>query len=261
MENKVCFITGSGSGNGRGMALRLAELGYDIALHYSGRDPELASAVCARIREMGRRCELFCEDLSVSGAPERLFRQFADKFDSLDLFINNSGITRTCSMQKMTEEFFDKISSVNWRAACFCMREAGNFMRDHGNRGVIICIASNHHRMNWPDYSTYGTHKEALIRFIQYAAIEYAKYGIRVNSIAPGFIDPYDSPEEYPENFAKGKPEWQESIPLKRFVRSSEIADFANFIASPSAASLTGANIDLDGGAALLFGAPSIYGL
>ncbi len=245
MERKVCFITGSGSGNGRGMALRMAELGYDIAVHHSGRDPEMAEETKKEIEAKGVRCEVFAENLYEDGSAKRLFDQFREKFDRLDVFINNSGRTVGGEIMDMTEEIFDIAARVNWKAAYFCVKEAGLFMREKGIKGSIVIISSNHHLVNFGWASAYATMKEALVRYTKYAALEFATYGIRVNCIAPGNINPgYEKRPgvyDYLDREAKG-------IPLQRVVPSSELADIAEFLSSPAAASITGNTLDVDGG-------------
>lgn len=257
-SGKVCFITGSGSGNGRGMALRFAELGYTLALHHSGRDSEGAEKTLRECEAKGVRAVLFTEDLSKSGSAERLFAQFRAEFDRLDLFVNNAGVTRFEQMETMREETFDAVCSLDQRAAFFCIREAGNYMRDTGTNGTIAVIASNHHDRVWDRASIYGSCKEALCRYVKYAALEYARYGIRVNCLAPGYINNGTVSERFQKFYAKI---CATEIPAHRFVKSRELADWCVFLASPAAASCTGMTIDLDGGASLVNDSLSAYRL
>lgn len=259
MENKVCFLTGSGSGNGRSMALRMAELGYDIALHHSGRDPQSAEEIRSQIAALGRRVEVFVEDLSQSGAAARLFCQFAEKFDRLDIFVNNAGITRFSRIPEMTEEMYDQLMNIDLRAACFCIKEACLFMRERGIKGSVVTIASNHHSRLWLSAAAYGSAKEAMCRYVKYAAMEFCRDGIRVNCIAPGYIDrEYGQSDKTKESFARIS---RTEIPMHRFVTSREIADWTEFISSPAGLSLTGQTIDLDGGASIVGAAMQEYGL
>ena len=258
MERKVCFITGSGSGNGRGMALRMAEHGYDIALHHSGRDPEMAEKTRALIAEKGVRCEVFTQDLFVPNAAKTLFDAFRTKFDRLDVFVNNSGRTMGGRLLDMTEETFDYMDRVNWKAAYFCVQQAGLFMKEKKIPGSIVIISSNHHLVNFGRSSAYASMKEALVRFTKYAALEFSPYGIRVNCIAPGNIDPeYEKRKDFKSYIKKVA----QTVPLDRFVRSSELADITEFLSSPAAASITGNTLDVDGGMFLLNYDLDHYGL
>ena len=250
MERKVCFITGSGSGNGRGMAIRLAEMGYDICLHHSGRDPQSAEETKAIIESKGVACKILVENLSESGAAQRLFEKFRAEYDRLDLFINNSGTTRGGAVMEVEEDVFNTVCNVNFRACYFCVAEAGKFMREKGIEGSIAMIGSNHHEVNFAGrFSIYASFKAAMVRFTKWAALEFSPYKIRVNCIAPGWIDPeYDKTPGY-----RAKREWvNPTLPLKQMVTSSELAEIADFLASPSARSITGQTINVDAGDSLL---------
>jgi len=251
MERKVCFITGSGSGNGRTMAIRFAELGYDICLHHSGRDPEGAEETRRLILEKGVDCKVLTENLYESGAAQRLFEKFRAAYDRLDLFINNSGATLWEPLMEATEKTFQTVCNINWRGCYFCVAEAGKFMKEKGIKGSIVLIASNHYKVNFGVFSAYGSMKAAMVRYTQYAALEFSKYGIRVNCIAPGYIDhEYESHQgefKYEDFINHVIPE----IPLHRFAKASELADIAEFLFSPAAASITGNTLVVDGGAQL----------
>ena len=250
MERKVCFITGSGSGNGRGMALRFAELGYDICLHHSGRDPEGAEKTRALVESKGVNCKVLVENLAESGAAQRLFEKFRAEYDRLDVFVNNSGITRRSPLLEVEEDLVNQVIGVNFRACYFCVAEAGKFMREKGIKGSIVTIASNHHRVNFPSRcSIYASMKSAMVRFVEWAALEFSPYGIRVNCIAPGYILPLDRDEE---KYRQLEEKLYPRIPLKRIVPPAELADLVHFLASPSGRSITGQTIDVDGGDSLL---------
>lgn len=250
MERKVCFITGSGSSNGRGMAIRLADMGYDICLHHSGSNPEMAKETQRIIQAKGVDCKLLEEDMTQSGAAGRLFEKFRAEYDRLDLFINNSGKTKMFSLMEASEEDFNFILNLNFRACYFCVAEAGKFMREKGIKGNIVIIASNHHLVNFPShFSAYASAKAAMVRFTKWAALEFSHHGIRVNCIAPGYIDPG---YEKRENFNANRDRISTGIPLKRYVPSEELAEIAAFLDSPSARSITGQTINVDGGDSLL---------
>ena len=245
MERKVCFITGSGSGNGRGMALRMAEHGYDIALHHSGRDPETAENTRKLIAEKGVRCEVFTEDLFLPNAAKRLFDQFRAKFDRLDVFVNNSGRTMGGKLLDMNEETFDYVDRVNWKAAYFCVQQAGLFMKEKNIKGSIIIIASNHHLVNFGWSSAYASMKEALVRFTKYAALEFSPYGIRVNCIAPGLI--YTKiMDRYSKRDIEG---FNRKIPAGYGGQPSDIVPMIQFLADKEKSRfIVGQTIFIDGG-------------
>jgi NAD(P)-dependent dehydrogenase (short-subunit alcohol dehydrogenase family) len=240
---KCALVTGAGMGIGRGVALVLAEAGYDVAVHYNS-SRETALSTCAEIEKLGVRAVPIQADLSKYAELESLFRQYRENFDTLDVYVNNSGITGGGPFMEMTEETFDKICSVNWKGAYFCMQHAANYMAEKGTRGSIVVITSNQQELVFMANSAYGSMKAALVKLCKHAALELAPKGIRVNAIAPGFTD-------------TGAPRMGEKeptydvIPLRRWCTPEEIGHLALFLSSQWADSITGACIMMDGGAVL----------
>ncbi|MDD4774446.1 MAG: SDR family oxidoreductase, partial [Eubacteriales bacterium] len=189
------------------------------------------------------------------GSAPRLFRGFRERFDRLDIFVANAGVTRGARILDMSEETFDEVCDIDFKGTVFCVREAGLFMKERGTGGTVVIISSNHSKRMWSGHSAYGTVKQALRRFTQYAAVEFAPFGVRVNCLAPGYIiREYDSGSRERRNYYT-------DIPLKRRVLSSELADWAVFLASGSGASVTGVTVDIDGGVRLLNDSPDKYDL
>ena len=252
-ESRAALITGAGSGLGSGLARVLAYAGYDVAIH-TGSNEQRAQTLATDLREQsGQRIEVIAADLSKPSGAEELFNKYP--FDRLDLYVNNAGVTKGAPIIKMTENMFDELSNINWRSAYFGVQRAAKIMIENETRGNIIIISSNNHAMNNNNMSVYGTLKEALVKFTRHAAMEFARYGIRVNCIAPGWINTGEARvEQFKEPSLKG-------IPLKRWVEPSEIGEWILFITGPAAASLTGDTIELDGGVRIMSGAPESYGL
>jgi len=250
---RVALVTGAGSGLGCGIARTLVCAGYDVAIH-TGSNEDRARALAAELRELsGRRVEVVVADFSKPGGAEKLFEQYP--FNRLDLFVNNAGVTMGAPILKMTEEIFDTVSNINWKNAYFCVQQAAKIMVEKDIKGSMVLISSNNHAMNWNGASIYAIMKEAMVKFTKHAAMEFARYGIRVNCIAPGWINTGEARQEpHKETSLKG-------IPLKRWVEPSEIGEWILFMASPAAASLTGDTIELDGGVRIMSGTPESYGL
>ena len=250
---RAALVTGAGSGLGRGIARTLACAGYDVAIH-TGSNEERARSLADELKALsGRRVEVIVADFSKSGGAEELFKQYP--YDRLDIFVNNAGVTMGAPILKMTDEIFDTVSNINWKNAYFCVQQAAKLMIDKEIKGNIVIISSNNHAMNWNGISIYATVKEALVKFTKHAAMEFAQYGIRVNCIAPGWINTGEARlERHKTSSLKG-------IPLKRWVEPSEIGEWILFMSSPAAASLTGDTIELDGGVRIMSGAPESYGL
>ena len=189
MEKKTALITGAGSGLGSGIVRVLARNGYDVAIH-TGTNAERARALAESLAaEYGVRAEVFSADFSQAGGAQRLFAQFHERFDRLDLFVNNAGITKGGPILQMTEETFDLVHNVNWKSRVLQRAAGGIYHGGDETAGNMVIISSNNHAMNWYGASVYATVKEALVKFTRHAAMEFAQYGIRVNCIAPGWID------------------------------------------------------------------------
>lgn len=240
----IAWVTGSGSGNGLGMALRLAELGYDIGLHCNA-SKEGAKEAEEAIRAMGRKAFLVQADLGKLEEIDRLFSQWEEAMGAPDLFVNNSGITLGAPFLKTDEKLFETIDRVNIKGAYFCMQRAGQAMVRANKKGTIVAIASNHAFNQFNGASVYGTMKSALVKLIRHIAVELSQYKIRANVIAPGWIQSKRATEEF-------KKTTYHTIPMRRWVTPEEIADTAVFLAGDAALSITGNCIVMDGGTSLV---------
>lgn len=178
MEKKTALITGAGSGLGSGIARVLARSGYDVAIH-TGTNVERARALAESLAaECGVRAEVFSADFSQAGGAQRLFAQFRERFDRLDLFVNNAGITKGGPILQMTEETFDLVHNVNWKNAYFSVQQAASIMVETKTAGNMVIISSNNHAMNWYGASVYATVKEALVKFTRgMRPWNFAQYG------------------------------------------------------------------------------------
>jgi len=253
MRGKVALVTGASQGIGKGIALVLAEAGYDIALHCSSNQ-EAACATCGEIEAMGRRCAVIQTDLSQHQGIEELFAQFDRAFDHIDLLVNNAGITLSGSLLTMSPEEFDQLNGIDWRGGFFCTQMAARRMIRDGITGSIVLLTSNQSEMVFSQSALYGPVKAALKKFCKHAALELSPYGIRVNAIAPGYTDT--------GNPRMGKQErTYNAIPAARWVTPREIGQLVLNLTMPAMASLTGQEIVIDGGAQLLCGAGGMSGL
>lgn len=251
--NKTALITGGGTGIGKAIAKRLAEAGYDIAVHYNS-SADGANEVVSEAERLGRKAYAIQADISTITGIEKLFAEFKNLFDRLDLFVNNSGITMKSSFLETTEDVFDTMCSVNYKGSYFCVQNAAKIMAEKGIEGSIVIISSNNYKAHFADVSVYGSLKAALTKFAEHAAIELAKYRIRVNTIAPGWTDTGSSRlDEKESTYYK--------IPLKKWVAPDEIANAVLYLSSDSAVSITGATLVIDNGALLLSDKAERYGL
>ncbi len=249
---KTAFVTGGGTGIGKGIAVSLAKSGYDVAISYRGSE-EGANDTLERIRHFGRKAAAIRADVSKKSDIDNMFSEFANHFERLDLFVNNAGITLKSSFIETSEEIFDTVCSVDFKGAFFCMQNAAKFMIDKNIKGSIVLISSNNAKAHFADVSVYGSVKAAAQKMAEHAAIELAKYGIRVNTVAPGWTDTGSSRLDDKESTYY-------KIPLKKWASVDEVADAVKYLASHSARSITGVTLTVDNGALLVSDKSERYG-
>lgn len=251
-HGKVAFITGGATGIGKALVLGFAQAGYDVAFSYRGSE-ESAKKISQEIQKMNRKVLCVQADLSKLSDIERMFEEFREHFERLDVFINNAGVTEKAFFVDTTEEQFDTICDIDFKGAYFCSQKAAKFMIERGIAGNIIMISSNNAIAHFAEVSVYATMKAAMNKMAEHMAIELAKHNIRVNTIAPGWTDTGAARLD-------AKDETYYKIPLQKWVEPSEIADTAIFLASDSAKSITGTTIVMDNGATLVSDKRERYG-
>jgi NAD(P)-dependent dehydrogenase (short-subunit alcohol dehydrogenase family) len=241
--SRKALVTGASRGIGREVALELAEAGYDLGINYLRHGAE-AEEVARRVRESKRRALVLQADIARKTEIDGMFDRFFAEFGHIDLLVNNAGISMFMPFLQTTEELWDTVTAVDWKGTFFCAQRAARDMAESGRGGVIINMSSNHKDSCWPTASAYGPTKMAVAKFTRHAAIELARYGIRVVAVAPGYTD-VGWPAGDPVHRAKDR------IPVKRFATPAEIARVVRRLASDEFAYMTGSCLDIEGGAVL----------
>jgi len=241
--NKIALVTGSSRGIGRAVALALAKQGYDVGVNYNVHSVE-ATKVVDHIKKMGRRSLALKANVGNVSEINSMFDRFFQEFGSIDLLVNNAGVSIFAPFIQVTEELWNTVTNIDWKGTFFCTQRAAQKMIDLKKKGVILNVSSNQKDGCWPTASVYGPTKMAIAKFTKNAAFELARYGIRVVAVAPGYTD-VGWPKDDPIQQAKAK------IPLKRFADPEEIASVICRIVSEEFSYMTGSCLDIDGGALL----------
>lgn len=243
---RVALVTGASYGIGAATALALAHDGCDLALTATRVDN--LSKVAAKLATMGVRTVSVALDVRSQTSIEEAWSQVVAAFGTIDVLVNNAGVSITRAALDMTPSEWEGVMQTNLSGTFFMSQQMGRHLVGARRPGCIINIASTRGIVGFPGRSVYGISKAAVIHMTRMLAIEWARYGIRVNSIAPGRVD-----TESPTRPARpvGSKEWEavvSPVPLHRLATSEEVAAAVRYLASPKATYITGQTLVLDGG-------------
>jgi len=238
---KTALITGASRGIGRATAVRMAKEGYDIAAVVNSTPPD---GLLAELAGVGGRAEAFCADVSVFGETAELTDRVKERFGSIDLLVNNAGITRDALLMRMSEADFDAVIAVNLKGAFNMIRNCARIFTKQRS-GCIVNIASVVGIIGNVGQANYAASKAGLIGLTKSAARELAMFGVTCSAVAPGYIDT-DMTKGLPQ---KVKDDFLGRIPLQRFGAAEDVADAVAFLAKSSY--ITGQVLCVDGGLAM----------
>jgi 3-oxoacyl-[acyl-carrier protein] reductase len=239
---KVALVTGGSRGIGRACAERLAKDGFEVYLTFVSR-PEEADKAVAAIAEAGGEAKAFRLDASNREAVTAFFSEEIKDKVSLEVLVNNAGITKDGLLIRMKDEDWDRVIQVNLTGAFACLREASKIMVKQ-RRGRIVNISSVVGQMGNAGQANYVAAKAGLIGLTKSAARELAGRNITVNAIAPGFIQT-EMTAALPEAIVS---KMLENIPLGRLGRPEDIAAAVSFLAGEGAGYVTGQVLAVNGG-------------
>lgn len=243
LKGKVALITGAARGLGRACALALANAGADIALGL--RDVNSAEDVQQEIENMGRRVLRLQMDVGQLDQIRTAVTKTHETFGKIDILVNNVGIAPPNPAEAVTEEDYDQTLNLNVKATFFTSQEVGKIMIRQGG-GTIINMSSQAGFIALQDESIYCMTKAAVNHLTKNLASEWAKHQIRVNAVAPTFIEtPGTEPWLSDPGFRQSV---VDRIPLGRVGQPMEVAGAVVFLASPAASLITGEIMMIDGG-------------
>jgi NAD(P)-dependent dehydrogenase (short-subunit alcohol dehydrogenase family) len=243
---KKAFVTGGSRGIGRACALTLAAAGADVAVGSSPSGVDAAEGVCREIREMGRQSEAYAVDVAAHDDVATMCEKVMADFESIDVLINNAGITRDGLFRKMDRGAWDEVISTNLSSVFDITQRFIDGMAARG-WGRVINISSIVGRIGNFGQANYAAAKAGLIGFTKTLAREYARKGVTVNAIAPGFVRTrmLDGVPDKAMQFVL------DTTPVGRLGDPMEIAASALYLASPIAGFVTGHVLDINGGMAM----------
>ncbi len=245
LTGRKALVTGAGRGIGRVLALTLAEAGCDVCL--LGTTMENIEAVANEIHQLGHKGIAIQTDVSKKEQVDKAFLQTAEQLGRLDICVNNAGVSMRKShraAEEMKEEDWDRIMDINLKGVFLCAQAAAQIMIPQ-RQGSIINIASmSAFTVNVPQkQAAYNTSKAGVSMLTKALAVEWAQYGIRVNSICPGYIKT-DMLSDATHLF----PIWESLTPLGRIGNPEELSGAVIYLASEASSYMTGHDLVVDGG-------------
>jgi NAD(P)-dependent dehydrogenase (short-subunit alcohol dehydrogenase family) len=244
LTGQVALVTGAARGLGRAISLALAHAGANVALGL--RDVKADAGVPAEIERMRQEALPLQMDVSKMEQISQSVEETVSRFGRLDILVNNAGIAPENPAEKVSEKDFDATLAVNLKGTFFASQAAGRVMMQQ-KRGKIINMSSQAGFASLPGESVYCMSKAGIAHLTKCLAVEWGKYGITVNAVAPTFIHTPGT-EEYLSNAANRADVVERIAGLHRIGEPMEVAGAVVFLASDAAALITGHTMLIDGG-------------
>lgn len=242
LAGKTAIVTGGSRGIGKGIVLEFAKQGANVAFTYSS-SAQAAKELEAELETFGVKAKGYQSDAASFEQSEQLVEEVLKDFGTIDILINNAGITKDTLLMRMSEADFDKVIEVNLKSV-FNMTKSVQKSMLKQRSGSIINISSVVGVQGNAGQANYAASKAGMLGFTKSVALELGSRNIRCNAIAPGFIETEMTEKLNPE-VVEG---WRNAIPLKRGGQPQDIANACVFLASDMASYITGQTLLVDGG-------------
>lgn len=242
LQGKTSLVTGASRGIGRGIALKLAAEGANVAFTYLS-SAEKAAELENELARFGIKARGYKSDAADFKAADDLVNSVVNEFGTIDILVNNAGITRDGLLMRMTEQQWDEVIQANLKSV-FNLTKAAQKPMLKAKKGSIINVSSVVGVKGNAGQSNYAASKAGIIGFSKSVALELGSRNIRCNAIAPGFIETEMTAVLNPETVKQ----WRDSIPLKRGGSTEDVANLVAFLASDNSAYITGQCINVCGG-------------
>lgn len=242
LQGKVALITGASRGIGKSIAQRFVQEGATVAFTYRASE-EKAQALEKELTALGGTAKGFKSDAGSLEQSEALVKQVVEAFGTVDILINNAGITQDTLLMRMSEDQWDDIMQVNLKS-CFNLTKGVLRTMLKARSGSIINMSSVVGIQGNAGQANYAASKAGILGFTKSVALELGSRNIRCNAIAPGFIET-EMTDALDEGTVQG---WRDAIPLKRGGKPEDVADACVFLASDMSTYITGQTLSVDGG-------------
>jgi NAD(P)-dependent dehydrogenase (short-subunit alcohol dehydrogenase family) len=245
LKGKKAFVTGSSRGIGRAVALALADAGADVAISCN-TGGEAAEEVCAAIRAMGRKANFYAHNVALEAEVEAMCAEVKRDFGTIDVLVNNAAINRDRTFKRLTKDAWDEVITTDLTSVFLVTKQFIDEMAERG-WGRVINMSSMTGEIGNFGQANYAAAKAGMIGLTKTLAREYARKGVTVNAVAPGFTRTRMT-EGIPD---KAMEAVLAATPVGRMGEPREIAAGVVFLASASAGFVTGVVLDINGGFAM----------
>lgn len=244
LSGKIALVTGAGSGIGKISAIQLAQIGAELVL--LGRNEKKLAETSSEISKSVGKCKWYSVDVTNTKEISNSVQKIRKECGEIDVLVNSAGINIPQKAEDVTIEAWNTIMDTNVKGLFFCCQAVGRQSMIPRKQGVIVNISSQAGKVALPLRAAYCSSKGAVDQLTRVLAFEWAKYGVRVNAVAPTFVEtPFTKEmlidQEF-KNFVMNK------IPLKRLATPLEVANAVCFLATNQSSMITGAIIPVDGG-------------
>lgn len=243
LAGRRALVTGASKGLGAHFAQTLAAAGASVAI--AARDESACAAVCANLRNLGAEAFPVSMDVSCATSVEQAVAKATDRLGGLDILINNAGVTQTVPLIDQDEAGWDRIFDTNLKGAFLAGQAAARIMRDARTGGSVVNVASILGHRIAGQVAAYAASKAALVQLTKSMALEWARFGIRVNALCPGYIT-----TDLNNEFLAGEAGQAllKRIPQRRFGTLAELEGPLLFLCSSASGYVTGSSLVTDGG-------------
>lgn len=245
IKGKTAIVTGGARGIGKGICERLSAEGARLLI--VDIDEGEAGKTAESLRRTGAEAEAFAADLRNVSEIDAMVSFTRDKFGSVDILVNNAGVQIREWATEFDEEKYDLLMNLNLKSYYFASRAAARCMKSQKDGGAIVCVSSANSERFTSRRSPYNISKAGVNALVGTLAVEWGRFGIRINAVAPGYV----MTDMIKKGIAEGIIDMESNygvIPMKRLLRVDEISSGVCFLASDEASGITGQTLFIDGG-------------